>query len=361
MTILQRYVSREFLKIFGICFAGLLGTYVLVDFFQRIDLFLNFPTPVRWKLLYFALKVPLFVFHITPVSMLVALMVTLGILNRNREIIAVKCGGITLLHLCLPLVGLGLLASGLVFLTNEYLVPAATRQAQTVLDVHIKNRPMRSIFRQNRIWFYGERHTIFNVQLLDPVEQAIEGVTMYRFTKTGQRLLQRIDARSARYRRGRWDFTKVTVRTFLKDGTIRAQSFPRKRLKLAERPQDISQYRERPEQMNFPALADYVRKLQRSGFDPAAYVVDLQAKIALPLVSLVVTLLAIPLAFRFGIGGGIVASLGASITLGFAYWVVISIGISLGHSAKLAPLLAAWLPNVFFVSLAGYLWLHLEH
>jgi lipopolysaccharide export system permease protein len=146
------------------------------------------------------------VFHITPVSVLVALMVTLGILNRNREVTAVKCGGITLAHLCAPLVLAGALASVLVFLTNEFLVPAATRQAQTVLDVRIKNRPMRSIFRQNRIWFYGERQTIFNVQLLDPVEQSIEGVTLYRFDHSGTRLIQRIDARSARYRRGRWEF-----------------------------------------------------------------------------------------------------------------------------------------------------------
>ncbi|HEY5998619.1 MAG TPA: LPS export ABC transporter permease LptG [bacterium] len=360
MTILQRYVTREFLKIFALCFGGLLGTYVLVDFFQRIDLFLNFPTPVRWKLLYFALKMPLFVFHITPVSLLVALLVTLGILNRNREITAVKCGGITLVHICAPLVLAGAAASALVFLTNEFLVPAATREAQAVLDVRIKNRPMRSIFRQNRIWFYGERQTIYNIQLLDPVEQSIEGVTLYRFDRSGRRLNQRIDARSARYRRGRWDFTQVTIRTFLPDGGIRTVSYPRRSLKLPERPQDISQYRERPEEMNFRALAEYVRKLRRSGFNPASYVVDLHAKLALPLVSLVVALLAIPFAFRAGPSGGIVASLGASITLGFAYWIVLSIGISLGHAGRLAPSLAAWLPNVFFVGLAAYLWLHLE-
>jgi lipopolysaccharide export system permease protein len=360
VTILQRYVAREFLKIFGICFGGLLGIYLLVDFFQRIDLFLNFPTPVRWKFLYFLLKIPLFVFHITPVSMLVALLVALGIMNHNREITAVRCGGVTLMHLCAPLVALGALASVLVFVTNEYLVPAATRQSQYVLDTYIKNRPVRSIFRQNRIWFYGERNTIFNVQLLDPVERSLEGVTLYRFDASGTRLVQRIDARNARYRRGRWDFFNVTIRTFLPDGTIKARSLPRHRLRLPEKPRDISQYRERPEQMNFPALAEYVRKLQRSGFNPTSYRVDLQAKLSLPLVSLVVTLLAIPIAFRSRLGGGIVGSLGASLTLGFAYWVVISVGISLGHAGKLAPLPAAWLPNVFFAALAGYLWLQLE-
>jgi lipopolysaccharide export system permease protein len=360
VSILQRYVGREFLKIFALCFCGLLGTYLLVDFFQRIDLFINFPTPVRWKFLYFALKMPMFVFHITPVSMLVAVLVTLGVMNHNREITAVRCAGVTMTHLCAPLVLLAVLASLLVFLTNEFLVPAATRQAQFVLDTHIKNRPARSIFRQNRIWFYGERNTIFNIQMLDPVENLMEGVTLFRFDETGTRLVQRIDARRARYRRGRWDFFNVTTRAFLPDGTIKVVSLPRRRMRLAEKPADVSQYRERPEEMNLAALAEYVRKLRRGGFNPTAYVVDLQAKVSLPLVSLVVTLLAIPISFRARSGGSIIASLGASLTLGFAYWIIISIGISLGHAGKLPPLAAAWLPNLFFASLAGYLWLNLE-
>jgi lipopolysaccharide export system permease protein len=360
VTILQRYVSREYLKIFGIVFFGLLGITVLVDFFQRIDMFINFPTPVRWKFLYFALKMPQFVFHIAPVSVLVSLLVTLGILNHHREIIAVRCGGVTLMHLCAPLVALGALASLLVFVTNEFIVPESARQLQYVLDTKIKNRPARSIFRQNRIWFYGERNTIFNIQLLDPLVKSIEGVTLYRFDPSGKRLVQRIDARRARYLRGRWDFFGVTIRTFLPDGTIKARSFHRQRLRRPERPRDISQYRERPEVMNFPALAEYIRKLRRSGFNPTAYMVDLQAKLTLPLLSFIVTLLAIPIAFRARSGGSGVASLGVSIALGFVYYMTISLGISLGHAGKLSPYLAAWLPNAFFLSLAGYLWIDIE-
>ena len=120
--------------------------------------------------------------------------------------------------------------------TNEFVVPGSARQLQYVLDTHIKNRPARSIFRQNRIWFYGERNTIFNIQLLDPVEKLLEGVTLYRFDTSGTRLIQRIDARRARYLRGRWDLFNVTVRTFLADGTIKARSFPRQRMRRPERP-----------------------------------------------------------------------------------------------------------------------------
>jgi len=286
--------------------------------------------------------------------------VTLGILNHHREITAVRCGGVTLMHLVAPLVALGALASVLVFFTNEFVVPNTARQLQYVLDIHIKNRPARSIFRQNRIWFYGERNTVFNIQLLDPVAKLFEGVTLYRFDKSGTRLIQRIDARRARYLRGRWDLFNVTFRTFFADGSIKARSFPRQRVRRPERPADISQYRERPEVMNYPALNEYVRKLRRSGFNPTAYLVDLQAKLTLPLLSFIVTLLAIPIAFRARSGGSVVASLGVSIVLGFVYYIVISLGISLGHAGKLTPYLAAWLPNVFFLAFAGYLWLDLE-
>lgn len=360
MTILQRYLLREFLKIFAICFAGLLGSYLLVDFFQDIDLFLNFPTPVRWKLVYFLLKIPLFVFHISPVAMLVATLVTLGIMSRNRELTAAKCAGVNLVRLSAPLLLFGLLASAAVFATNEFVVPLTSRQGQYVLDIKIKNRPMRSIFRQNRIWLYGEGNTIFNVQLLDPVERSLEGVTLYRFDPSGKRILSRIDARSAHFRRGSWWFFNGTVRSFRDDGSVRTRPFARRQFDIRERPEDISQYRKDPEDMNLPELVEYIRKLRRGGFNPTAYVVDMHAKVSLPLVTLVVTLLAVPFAFRSGPGGGIVASLGASLTLGFAYWIVISIGVSLGHAGKLSPLLSAWLPNVFFAMVAGYLWLNIE-
>ena len=103
-----------------------------------------------------------------------------------------------------------------------------------------------------------------------------------------------------------------------------------------------------------------MRKLRRSGFNPTAYVVDLQAKLVAPAPESRRHPAGDPLRLSLAPRAGVVASLGASITLGFAYWIVISIGISLGHAGKLAPVLAAWLPNVFFLCLAGYLWLHLE-
>jgi len=360
MSTLQRYVQREFLKIFLICFTAILSTYFLVEFFQNVDLFLNYPSPVRYKMLFFLLKMPQFIYHVTPVAVLVSVLVTLGILNRNRELIAVKCSGIMLYHICIPLVLWALVISVLVFINNEFVVPHTTRQKDYVKNVLIKGRPVRSVFRQNRIWYYGENNTLFNIQLLDPAEKRLEGVTVFRFDPSHSRLSERIDARRAVYVDGGWMLSDGTIRTFGDDGSVQTISFRERKYETPETPGDLSQYRENPDSMNFPALADYIEKLERSGFSPVKYVVDLYAKTSVPLISLVVAILAIPFAFRATPSGGIVASLGMSLALGFSYWIFVSIGISLGHAGKAPAMVAAWGPNVFFLVVGMYLWLKMD-
>lgn len=360
VSTLQRYVQREFLKIFSICFAGLLSTYFLVEFFQNVDLFLDYPSPVRYKMLFFLLKMPQFIYHVTPIAVLVSVLVTLGILNRNRELVAVKSGGIMLYHVCYPLVLWGVIISALVFINNEFVVPHTTRQKEFIKNVRIKGRPMRSVFRQNRVWYYGENNTIFSIQLLDPAEKRLEGVTVFRFDPAHSRLNERIDARRAAYIDGAWVLSEGTVRTFGEDGTVETTSFTEKSFETPETPGDFSQYREDPDSMNFPSLAEYIDKLERSGFNPVKYVVDLYAKTSIPLISLVVAVLAIPFAFRARPSGGIVASLGMSLALGFCYWILVSIGISLGHAGKIPALVASWGPNVFFLMVGMYLWLRMD-
>jgi lipopolysaccharide export system permease protein len=353
-------VQREFLKIFLMCFCGLLAVYFLVEFFQKIDLLLNYPSPFHYKVKYFLLKMPQFIYHVTPVAVLVSTLVTLGILNRNRELIAVKTSGIILYHICYPLVVWALLISILVFINNEFVVPHTARKKEYVKNVQIKGRPLRSVFRQNRIWYYGEENTIFNIQLLDPAQQTLEGVTLFRFTPSHSKLVERVDATRAAYDDGTWIFFGGTIRTFRGDGGITAQSFERRSIPLREKPGDLSTHREDPDGMNFLTLSRYIDKLRRSGFNPTAYVVDLYGKTSIPLISFFISIMAIPFAFRARPTGGIVASLGMSLALGFGYWIILSMGISLGHAGKAPPFLAAWAPNLFFLAVGVYLWLNME-
>jgi lipopolysaccharide export system permease protein len=102
--------------------------------------------------------------------------------------------------------------------------------------------------------------------------------------------------------------------------------------------------------MNFSELRHYVDRLANSGFDATSYRVDLLAKTAIPFISLVTAFLSIALALRGSSRGGIVASIGICMAFGLAYWLLLSVGLSLGHAGRLPPFMASWGANIIFGS-----------
>ena len=77
------------------------------------------------------------------------------------------------------------------------------------------------------------------------------------------------------------------------------------------------------------------------------FAVDLYAKVAIALVSLVMSLIGVSFGLRTGKGGAMLW-VGVCIPMGFLYWMLLSMGFSLGRGGVLPPLVAAWLPNLVF-------------
>ncbi|HEX2720610.1 MAG TPA: LptF/LptG family permease, partial [Candidatus Deferrimicrobium sp.] len=103
-----------------------------------------------------------------------------------------------------------------------------------------------------------------------------------------------------------------------------------------------------PEEMTYAQLSGYVGELRRKGYEARGYETDLHAKIAYPLLNVLISMLAIPFALRSPRSGGVWRSIGLGILMGFACWVVLSASLSLGRKGMLPALLAAWLPGVLF-------------
>ena len=99
--------------------------------------------------------------------------------------------------------------------------------------------------------------------------------------------------------------------------------------------------------MTAVALAKAIRDGERAGSpDVRNWKVDYYNKFALPFASVVLALVSLPLAIRFGRGGGFA---GVLIALGLFFLYVQGYVVfkQLGGSV-MAPMLAAWTPNVFF-------------
>jgi lipopolysaccharide export system permease protein len=349
--VLHRYVIREYLKIFSLSLTSLLLIYVIVLFFQKVDLFVKYKAPFYLIFLYLLYKIPEVIFQWTlPYGVLLATLLTLGTLSRHSEITAMKAGGVSLYRITFPLFFIVLFISLCSFLGNEYLVPLTNHKTRYLLSVQLRKEPPASFFKNYKIWYRSDHH-IFNIQLLDPKKKALKGVTVYEFGDRF-RCLQRIDAREVKWINGKWKFYDGSVRDFDEGGSIQTTPFRELEVSLPESWESFESIERQSREMSYTELRTYIQRIQAAGYDSTRYLVELYAKLSYPFLNLIMILIGVPFALKTGRSGGVALSIGVSVLIGFAYGVTFYVFLSFGKSGVLSPFLSAWIPTILF-GLAG--------
>jgi lipopolysaccharide export system permease protein len=349
--VLHRYVIREYLKIFSLSLSSLLLIYVIVLFFQKVELFVKYNAPFYLIFLYLLYKIPEVIFQWTlPYGVLLATLLTLGTLSRHSEITAMKAGGVSLYRITFPLFFIVLFISLCSFLGNEYLVPLTNHKTRYLLSVQLRKEPSPSFFKNYKIWYRSDHH-IFNIQLLDPKKKVLKGVTLYEFDDRF-RCLQRIDASEVKWINGKWKFYDGSVRDFDEGGSIQTTPFRELEVSLAENWESFESIERQSREMSYTELRTYVQRIQAAGYDSTRYLVELYAKLSYPFLNLIMILIGVPFALKTGRSGGVALSIGVSILIGFAYGVTFYVFLSFGKSGVLSPFLSAWTPTILF-GLAG--------
>jgi lipopolysaccharide export system permease protein len=119
MPLLHRYVLRRFIYCYLLSAAGLIGIFLIVDFFERVDEFIRRDMPYSDLILYFICKIPSISSYMAPPAVLLATVITLAVLARDNEIIAMKAGGVGVVGITLPILGAALVVALLVLASNE--------------------------------------------------------------------------------------------------------------------------------------------------------------------------------------------------------------------------------------------------
>jgi lipopolysaccharide export system permease protein len=205
--ILQRYVLIEFLRLFSLSLSSLVFIYLVVLFFQKMNIFTKNQAPFYLIFEYLLYKIPLVTFQWTlPYAVLLAALLTLGNLSRHSELTAMKAGGVSLYRITFPLLIVALILSFVSFLGNEYLVPYTNVKTKYLLDVRVRKQEPSSSFKNYKIWYWSENR-IFNIQVLDSQLMILKGLTLYQMD-SDFRCTQRVDAREARWIDGKWHSIK---------------------------------------------------------------------------------------------------------------------------------------------------------
>jgi lipopolysaccharide export system permease protein len=354
MKIITKYLYKEFFTFFFISLSTFLMIYMVVEFFGKIDNFLEADVPINVAFSYFIYQIPFTIQQLIPVSVLISVMLMLGIMHKHNEILAMKNCGLSLFNLSYPILAVSVLAGIGTFFISESIVPITSSVANNIWNIQVEKRAPKGAYKLSQLWYRG-KSSIYQIRTYDRRQNIIEGFTIFLFDKAFT-LTKRIDAKKAEWINDRWYLTDGLTQEIGPDGSRKTIRFTNHTIQLPEGPQNFETSMKAPEEMSFWELRKYMKKLNEEGYDSARSQVELHTKIAFPFICPILTLVGIPLALRRK-KGGIPLSITFAIGISFLYLLIFGLSRSLAISGALPPILGAWVANLLFSFFGIYLML----
>jgi lipopolysaccharide export system permease protein len=334
-----------------------ISIYVMVDFFEKWDDFMEAGLPLSKAIIFFGLKIPSIVAQIIPVCILLAVLVALGLMNRHNEIVALKSSGVSIYYLLKPVLTIGLLLSVLLFFFSEITVPLTIAKANSIWVSEVKKKSAVTV-KQKNIWIKNNR-SISHIKYYNPGRQAAFGVTLHYFDDDF-RVIRRIDARKGEYRQGKWIFHEIMEqRLDRENGKYDIRFYEERSEQPGFSPDDLSMMVKKTEEMNFRDLRSYINEIEAEGYDATSYKVDLYAKVAFPFACMILCIIGTGISLK-GKREGIALNITYGIASAFLYWIFYSFSVSLGYGEVLPPVAAAWTTNLVFLCFGAFTLLNAE-
>ena len=362
MPLLKRYVLRKFVYSYLLSVTGLIGVFLIIDFFERVDEFVRRDMPYSDLIYYYIYKIPAIVFYMAPQAVLLATVITLATLAQNNEIVAMKACGISVTGITIPIIGSALVVALLILLSNEYVAPIANKKMNYIFEVKVQKNPVFETgdlhidIKREKIWLVAKDGAIWNICQFDPEAGQMNNVSIF-YRLDEQSIQKRIDVKKVVWNGKHWEFFDGLMHKFSSEGINSTVYFEKETFPIEETLSDFIKKNKtiRSEEVSLREMYQKIKELTTEGKNTIKNRVELHQKISYPFISVVMALLAIPLSLRSSRHGGILFCVGVNLAMGFVFSFLYAMGISLGLGGIFSPIFAAWGPYLFFLSLGFYL------
>jgi lipopolysaccharide export system permease protein len=348
VRILDRYLVREFAWPLLYCFDAFALLMIVIDLFGTLDEFIDFHARLGTVVHYYLISFPEMFVLIMPMSLLLALLFCLSNLGKHNELTAMRAGGVSLLRLSLPLLGIGLAATLTVFAVNEIFVPHVKEQRDALM-ASLKGRGGRGVLQN---FFYANATDLrdWYARRFDTHSFEMENPEVHDRKPNGTPDFD-IYAERARWIDGQWHFFVADVYDHRENPPlvthVAETNFPA----IKDPPKRMAIEGKSPDQLTSTELRRYIRTQRRAGHtrDLARYEVTYHYRYAFPFTCLIVVLLGIPLGMRVSRSGPLLG-VGTALVLVVAFYFLNNITLALGGGGRIPPVVAAWMTNTIFAS-----------
>lgn len=350
LQIIDRYVNRVFLLYFGLTLTICVSLVYLFTFFELVDDILENDISYTVLLNYYFYLLPHVLMLIIPISILIATLLTFGSLEQTNQIIAFKACGISIYRLIVPVLIITLAISSLIFVLQEHILPYANQRQDNLRDI-IQGRPAQTHYQVGHNWIFGQDNRLYNYNYYDSNRSVFAEISVYELDIAQNQLLGHTYAQRAEWNphtRG-WILHNGWSRTLQPGNNPQFSTFKQENFFFPETPLYFQKEVKDSNKMTYGDLKKYILSLQQGGFEVDQLKTELNKKISFPMVNIIMAILGIPFAFSLG-RKGTFHGIGIGVLLGIIYWGTFGIFGVLGSNGMLAPVMAAWGPNLLFAT-----------
>lgn len=312
------------------------------------------------------LKIPEFVSYALPISVLLATLITYGRLSKDSELIALRSCGVSIYRLVAPALVLSLLVTGITFLFNELIVPAANYQATNILVEAIgEEKPFLlrkdifypeyeeisadngSSFKHLKTLFYARNFDGNNMNNLTVLNNSINGLNNIIISQKA----------AWNQREKVWDFFDGVIYNLSSDASYQNSFyFEKRQFFLPKTPLELALQSRDPYEMNIAQAREYLKLLHLLGDEKTILMFEVRTaqKFSFPFVCLIFALVGSALGSRPN-DTSKATSFGVSVAIVFSYYLLEFLVGSLGLVGLITPFMAAWLPNFIGLAMGGWL------
>ncbi|MGY0393902.1 MULTISPECIES: LptF/LptG family permease [unclassified Fusobacterium] len=354
MKILDRYISKNFIKAFFLSLMAFMGIFIVSQLFRVVKYLSDGRFSVSDAGYYIVTLLPRIFIDVAPLAVLLGSMMTISTMASNLEIISLKTSGIKFKRIILFPIVISAIISGVVFYVNDTLYPTSLKINRDLRRGEVEER-VAPVEKRNAFLRGENSNYIYLMQKVNRVTGFAENIEIVDLNKEFNKIERIVTAHE-----GRYNFSK-SVWT-LKDATIYYGDEGKKSKvvkyfrddKYNDNPEHFITLSVEPRTLSIKELKKTIREMKSIGGDTRELLVELGNRYSFPFASFVISFLGLALGGRY-VRGTSAVSLGVCVLLGYGYYVVQASFEALSANGFLNPFIGGWIPNIIFLGVGIYL------
>lgn len=354
LGIVDKYIIKKFLGTFFLTIALILAIAIVFDISEKIEDFVTKGATVKEIAIDYYLNFVFFYGNLfSSMIVFIATILFTSRMTANTEIVAILTGGVSFKRLMLPYFISACIIASLSLLLSHFVIPRTNESMLNFKHTYIdrkQNDRFKNIHRQikpgNIIYFNNynsDRKTGFQFSY-----EVFEDNRMISKLKSD---FIRLDTN-----KNKWVIDNYTIRYIDEDGVEELIVGRQKDTVFDFKANEIVPKLYTIEIMDTPTLIDFIdTETERGSENLNFYLIELHKRTSWPVATFILVLIAVSISSKKNRGG-----LGLNIALGLvmcvAYIFFMQISTTFATVGSFSPLLAVWIPNIFFTIIGIYLY-----